>query len=156
MPTVEETIIFIQQAHAGQVDAAGEEYWKHPIAVMDRLPAGTDDDVRLAALLHDVLEDTEYTRTDLEGMGYSKRTLDVVELVTKKTDAPSTGDKYQDYERAIVALIAVGNRDAIQLKLADMSENADPTRIAALEPVRRTHFERKYTRPLALLRAAVG
>src|SRR5579871_5855288 len=85
MPTVEETISFIQRAHAGQTDKAGNEYYLHPIAVMKRLPVEVDDEVRLAALLHDVLEDTAYTRRQLSEMGYSERTLDAVELVTLKS-----------------------------------------------------------------------
>ena len=44
MPTIEETIAFIKQAHAGQVDKVGREYYHHPIAVMQRLPDDVDDE----------------------------------------------------------------------------------------------------------------
>jgi (p)ppGpp synthase/HD superfamily hydrolase len=150
MPTIEETIAFIKQAHAGQTDKSGRDYFHHPIAVMHRLPEGTDIDVRLAALLHDVIEDTPYTREQLAEMGYSARTLDIVDLVTH------TGDDMRPYAEMIQAIIASGNRDAIQVKLADMSENSDPARLALLEPARREHFVEKYTAPLAALRAALG
>ncbi len=150
MPTLEETLAFIEQAHAGQTDRAGEPYYLHPIAVMRRLPAGVDDEVRLAALLHDVLEDTPYTREQLSALGYSERTLDAVEWVTQKPGDP------RSYPEKIAALIAGGNRDALQVKLADMSENADPERLAKLDPESRAHFARKYTAPLEALRAALA
>ncbi len=150
MPTIEETIAFIERAHAGQTDRAGEPYYLHPIAVMHRLPAGVDDEVRLAALLHDVIEDTPYTREQLAALGYSERTLDAVEWVTQKP-----GDA-RSYPEKIAALIAGGNCDALQVKLADMSENADPDRLAKLDAESRAHFLRKYTAPLEALQAALS
>ena len=149
MPTIEETIAFIQQAHAGQTDRAGLPYALHPLAVMRRLPADADDAVRLAALLHDVIEDTAYTRQDLAGMGYSKRTLDAVEWVTHKE-----GDT-RSYAEKIDAIIAGGNRDALLVKFADMSENADPARLALLDAETRDRLTRKYAAPLEALRKAL-
>jgi len=150
MPTLDETIAFIQKAHAGQTDAGGQAYYLHPIAVMKRLPAEVDDEVRLAALLHDVIEDTPYTREQLAELGYSERTLTAVDLVTQKP-----GDA-RSYPEKIAAIIASGNRDALQVKLADMSENSDPVRLALLDPARRDHFVRKYAAPLQALRAALS
>lgn len=149
MPTIHDTIAFIRKAHAGQLDAAGRPYHQHPIAVMNRLPDGADLDVRLAALLHDVLEDTTTTRADLAAMGYSARTLDAVELVTQKPGDP------RSYPEKIAAIIASGNRDAITVKLADMSENLDPTGLALLPPERRTYFLAKYAGPIEALRSAL-
>ena len=150
MLTIEETIAFIERAHAGQTDRAGVPYYLHPIAVMRRLPAGVDDEVRLAALLHDVLEDTVYTREQLAALGYSERTLDAIDWVTQKPEDT------RSYPEKIAALIAGGNRDALQVKLADMSENADPERLAKLDAESREHFLRKYTAPLQALRAALS
>jgi (p)ppGpp synthase/HD superfamily hydrolase len=150
MPTIDETIAFIKQAHAGQKDKSGRDYFYHPIAVMQRLPEDADVEVRLAALLHDVIEDTPYTRAQLAEMGYSVRTLDIVDLVTHAEDDT------RPYAARIQAIIASGNRDAIQVKVADMSENSDPARLTLLEPARREHFVQKYTAPLAALRAALG
>lgn len=149
MPTIEETIAFIKAAHADQVDKDGTEYWKHPVAVMNRLPENCDLEVKLAALLHDVVEDTAHTRADLAALGYSKRTLDAVERLTLKP-----GDT-RSYPEKISALIASGNRDAVMIKFADMSENSDPVRLAALSPDLRRHFETKYARPLLALKTAL-
>lgn len=149
MPTIEETIAFVEQAHAGQTDHAGEPYSHHPIAVMRRLPSDVDDAVRLAALLHDVIEDTPYRREDLAAMGYSARTLDAVEWVTH-----TPGDM-RSYPEKIAALIAGGNRDALLVKFADMSENADPARLALLDEEKQAYFTRKYAAPLQALREAL-
>jgi len=149
MPTIEETIAFIKVAHAGQTDASGLDYYLHPIAVMNRLPADADLEVRLAALLHDVLEDTPHTRQDLLAMGYSERTVAAVEWVTK------TADDTRSYPEKIAAIIAGGNRDALEVKFADMSENADPERLAMLPETRRDYFAAKYSGPLKALREAL-
>ena len=145
MPTIEETIAFIKRAHAGQTDKAGNGYYRHPIAVMNRLPGDIDDEVKLAALLHDLLEDTPYTRQQLAEMGYSERTLDAVEMVTLKQ-----GDQ-RTYSEKISGIIASGNRDAIQVKLADVSENSDPARLALLDSAKREHLLEKYSVPLKAL-----
>lgn len=149
MPSIDDTIAFIQRAHVGQVDKDGTDYWKHPVAVMSRLPADCDHEIKLAALLHDVLEDTAYTRADLEAFGFSARTLDAVELLTLRPGDTRT------YPEKIDALIASGNRDAIMVKFADMSENSDPVRLAALPSDLRRHFEMKYLNPLRALHAAI-
>ncbi|MBY0428245.1 MAG: hypothetical protein K2Q32_03400 [Alphaproteobacteria bacterium] len=160
MPSIQETIEFIKIAHADQKDDAGEPYFNHPMRVMNRLPADADLEVKLAALLHDILEDTHYTRADLSAMGYTKRTLDAVQWVTKvPDDKPKSTDPeiyYREYHASIQRIINSGNRDAIMIKEADMSENADETRLEKVEPVRRAHFERKYTKPLQALRAALA
>ena len=150
MPTIEETISFIQKAHAGQTDKAGNDYYLHPIAVMNRLPAEVDVEVKLAALLHDVLEDTPYTRQQLSEMGYTERTLEAVELVTHQP-----GDQ-RTYAEKISGIIASANRDAIQVKLADMSENSDPARLELLDPAKREYLIEKYSAPLRALRQAVS
>lgn len=150
MPTIDETIAFIRQAHDRQTDRAGAPYYLHPVAVMRRLPPEADDEVRLAALLHDVIEDTAYTREHLAALGYSERTLDAVDLVTQKP-----GDT-RSYPEKIAALIASGNIDALQVKFADMSENADPMRLARLDADARDHFTRKYAAPLEALRTALS
>jgi (p)ppGpp synthase/HD superfamily hydrolase len=151
MPTIDETTEFIQLAHAGQTDKAGREYYLHPIAVMKRLPENTDIEVKLAALLHDVLEDTSFTRHDLSAMSYTDRTLNAVEQVTQQPNDTRT------YAKKIDALIASGNKDAIQVKFADMCENTDPERLGALPSDVRRRLEQKYSGPtLALQFALLG
>jgi (p)ppGpp synthase/HD superfamily hydrolase len=118
--------------------------------VMNLLPEGVDIEVKLAALLHDVLEDTEYSRQELSKKGYSKRTLDAVELVTKKRNDPRT------YGEFIADIIQSGNRDAMQIKFADISHNSSPERLEAFSQKKRAYKIKKYTKPLEALRLALG
>jgi len=150
MPSIEETVALIRRAHAGQTDKSGADYALHPVAVMRRLPSWVVEAVCHAALLHDVLEDTSFTRRELEGMGYDERVLDAVALLTQSKDDS------RSYAEKIAGLIATGNRDALLVKFADMSENADPVRLSRLDPETRAKFVEKYTGPLEMLRAAAA
>jgi (p)ppGpp synthase/HD superfamily hydrolase len=80
-------------AHDGQVDGAGRPYLLHCLAVLrtvaKKLPK--DVDAQVAAVLHDVLEDTDIKATELLGVGY--RAVSLIEAVTRKPD--------EDYESFI-------------------------------------------------------
>ena len=149
MPSIEETIEFIKRAHADQKDKAGDDYYHHPVAVMGHLPPGVSDDVRLAALLHDIIEDTPYSRIDLARMGYSDATLDIVELVTKHSA------NTQPYSAKVRAIIDSGNEGAILIKFADMKENTRPDRLKKLEPELAARLQEKYRLPMLMLTEAV-
>ena len=126
MPDIEDTIAFIKEAHAGQMDWTGAEYWQHPVAVMNLLPEDATLEEKLAALLHDVVEDTDHTIVTLRDRGYPEEVLTILDLVTRdKAD----GRSYMVWVRAIVAS---GNRGAIRVKLADNRHNSDPARIREL------------------------
>lgn len=146
MPSIEDTIAFIQKAHEGQVDKSGVPYWKHPLSVMRRLPAEASDDERHAALLHDVLEDTAYTAEDLRASGYNEAVIATVLLLSRPP-----GLTYVEWIRTIAAS---GNTAAIRIKIADNEDNSDPARIASL-PLNEQGIVRRYERSLAILRAAL-
>jgi (p)ppGpp synthase/HD superfamily hydrolase len=152
-PSIEATISFIKEAHAGQVDKIGVEYWKHPMAVMNNLPATVSDTVKKAALLHDVIEDTAYTRADLSKRGYSDETLDIVELVTKEEAAP--GEEKPSYLSKIQHIIDSGNDGAVLVKYADMKENTNPHRLAQVDAPTREKLKAKYAIPMDMLTKAV-
>jgi (p)ppGpp synthase/HD superfamily hydrolase len=149
MPTIQESIDLITRAHAGQTDKAGAPYVGHLLSVYCRveahlaeLPADllTDearDNVRHAALLHDIIEDTPYTATDLHTMGYPDEVVRWIELLTK--------DGTQLYEEKIASIVASGDLGAILVKLADNEDNSDPARVRALpvpNPARLAQYER--------------
>lgn len=73
-----------EEAHSGQTRSSGEPYINHPLAVAQILvDLHMDDDTVVAALLHDVLEDTEaITREQLRDV-FGQPVLDLVEGVTK-------------------------------------------------------------------------
>lgn len=56
------------EAHKDQVDKSGLPYVFHPFHLAEQM---TDELSTIAALLHDVVEDTSYTFTDLREMGFS-------------------------------------------------------------------------------------
>lgn len=147
-PTIEETLAFIKEAHAGQMDKGGHPYWEHPVNVMHGLPIGASDDEKHAALLHDVVEDTSYTLEDLKRRGYSPQVLEIVRLLTKDKGSMIT---YMDYIRA---LAATGNKGAIRVKIADNEHNSSEKRIAQL-PSEKQGIVHKYQRSLKILRKAL-
>lgn len=142
----EKTIEFIRRKHAGQVDKGGQPYHLHPMAVAELLPPESDEDEYLAALLHDVLEDTGVTESDLRDFGYSEKTIGIVKLLTR----PS-GVTYLDWIRQIAAS---GNQGAIRVKLADNAHNSDPKRIAQL-PSEQRSIVKRYEKSIRILRDAL-
>lgn len=126
-----------QRAHSGQLDKAGESYVKHAFAVAEKMD---DEDSTCAALLHDVVEDTDFTLDDLRAIGMSEAVVEAVDLLTRGPD--------QDYFAYVLAL-----RDhpiASKVKRADLEHNADLSRFKRL-----TSFDMrrraKYLEALALL-----
>ena len=65
MPTLEDAIALAAEAHAGQTDKAGAPYILHLLRVMQ---AQQSTEARMAGVLHDLVEDTDYTFEDLEEM----------------------------------------------------------------------------------------
>lgn len=105
------------QAHNGQVDKNGIPYICHPIAVANKCHTST---AACIAMLHDVLEDTKVTATDLLAMGVDPYIVKCVEKLTHRKDTP-----YLDY---IQGIIDTGVYNVISVKYADLCDNVDPTR----------------------------
>ena len=117
MSTIERAIALAATAHAGQVDKAGQPYILHPLRVMLRV---STEDQRIAAMLHDVVEDTPVTFEELEAQGFSESVVEAVRALTK---LPGEG-------RMTAAERAAANPIALAVKLADNAENMDLSRIA--------------------------
>ena len=155
-PTLQETIKFIQTAHAGQTWGANQPYWHHPCRVMARLPEDAPEFVRHAALLHDVIEDTEYSAEDLLAMGYADDTIEIVNLVTnKETPVHASKEEFLAwYENKIRDIINSGNYWAVVVKRCDMSENFNKDALEKLPAEKAAWFRQKYTTPFELLTQA--
>lgn len=146
---------FAKAVHEGQVDKAGNPYWKHLRRVeslaIDKLPYGSsraqEDHVSQIAWLHDVLEDTPYTADDLLDEGFSRNVVDAVKALTK----PSPHARYHDW---IEHIGMTATLPAILVKLADNEDNSDPKRLALLPADQAERLEQKYTKARALLVAA--
>ncbi|MBX9937537.1 MAG: HD domain-containing protein [Burkholderiaceae bacterium] len=117
MSTLERAISLAAQAHAGQVDKAGQPYILHPLRVMLRVSTAEE---RIAAILHDVVEDTSVTLEQLAEEGFSPTVVAAVEALTKRPGE----------SRMEAAARAAENRVARTVKLADNAENMDVSRIA--------------------------
>ncbi|TNF23061.1 MAG: HD domain-containing protein [Rhodobacteraceae bacterium] len=118
------------EAHAGQVDKAGQPYITHLVRVANRL---SSQDEQIVALLHDVLEDTETTQESLHLL-FSAKTVEAVVALTK-----ADGEAYDDYLRRVAA-----NPLALAVKQADMADNSDPVRLASLDAEAQARLEAKY------------
>ena len=104
------------QAHQGQTDKGGMPYALHPIHLAEQME--TEDEI-CTALLHDVVEDTDYTIEDLRQAGFNETILEAITLLTHEPDVP-----YMDY--------VMGTRHnplARKVKLADLLHNSDLGRL---------------------------
>src|SRR6056297_3333643 len=85
MSTLERAIEIAAAGHAGQTDKAGQPYILHPLRVM--LSVSSDEE-RMAAVLHDVLEDTRWTAAALRQEGFSEVVIEAVIALTKTGGEP--------------------------------------------------------------------
>lgn len=107
-------------AHKDQVDKSGIPYVFHPIHLAEQMES---EETAIVALLHDVVEDTEYTLQDIAAMGFPQEVLEALALMTHDEAVP-----YMDY----VARLK-GNPIARTVKLADLRHNSDLTRLDAVD-----------------------
>ena len=121
--TLEDTLIFVTALHRGQLDKAGKPYITHPLRVMNNLGLNATLQEQMAALLHDVMEDCGVTRELLQNQGFPESVITAVEHLTKNAAGLA------DYDRAIERVLL--NPIAVKVKIADLTDNMDLTRIAA-------------------------
>ena len=140
MPTIEHAIEIAANAHAGQRDKAGQPYIFHPLRVMFRVDGEHE---QMAAVLHDVVEDTAITIDDLAREGFPPEVLRAVEALTKLPGET----------RLEAAARAAADPVARKVKLADNAENMDLSRIP--NPTDKDYARcREYEEVRALLLAA--
>ncbi len=138
---LERAIEIAVSAHKGQADKAGAPYVLHPLRVMMSL---VTEEERIVGILHDVVEDSDWTFERLRDEGFSETVLDALQSVTAMR-----GEAYEHFiERARAN--AIGRR----VKIADVTDNLDLRRI--MEPTERD-FERlkKYRAALNALQRQV-
>ena len=105
------------KAHEGQLDRSGIPYIFHPYHVAEQMK---DELTCCAALLHDVIEDTDLTANDLRESGIPDSVIEIVLLLTHEDDTD-----YFDYVRKLAP-----NPYARAVKLADLAHNGDLSRIS--------------------------
>ncbi len=125
------------EAHKEQVDKSGMPYVFHPFHLAEQME--TEETVT-AALLHDVMEDTEYTLDDLRQMGFSENVLEALTLLTHDDHVP-----YLEYVSALKS-----NPIARAVKIADLRHNSDLTRLDYVDEKARERVQ-KYGKALEIL-----
>src|SRR3954447_6031199 len=111
-------------AHKGQVRKSGEPFVYHPLATADILAdLHLDSTTIAAAILHDVLEDTDVTKEEL-GKKFDEELADIVDGVTKLKRLPS-GNLEEAQAESLRKMIVAMSRDVrvIIIKLADRLHN---------------------------------
>ncbi|ASV44502.1 hypothetical protein PBI_SCTP2_487 [Salicola phage SCTP-2] len=107
------------QAHEEQLDKGNSPYILHPMRIMFRLR--TDDpELNMIAMLHDVMEDTQWTLDDFINEGFTDRVLNALRLLTHNKDHVA----YEDYIENMC-----DNLDAVKVKMGDLKDNSDITRL---------------------------
>lgn len=125
------------RAHRDQFDKSGVPYVFHPIHLAEQM---TDEITTIAALLHDVVEDSAITLKELSSMGFPPEAIRAVDLMTHRENIP-----YPDY------IAAIGqNPVARAVKLADLRHNSDITRLSTVTE-QDLQRRRKYLHAIQLL-----
>lgn len=125
------------EAHKNQLDKSGMPYVFHPFHLAEQM---TDENTTAVALLHDVIEDTDYTLDDLRKLGFTEDVVSAVGLMTHAEDVP-----YMEYVAEIKK-----NPIAKAVKLADLRHNSDTSRLDVVTE-RDIAREAKYAEAIKLL-----
>jgi len=117
---LERAIQIAVEAHSGAKDRGGKAYILHPISVMMRCET---DEEKIVAILHDVVEDTDWTFEALRDEEFSETIIEALKTVTKHSED-------EDYDEFIQRSLT--NDIGRKVKIADLRENLDVTRIGEL------------------------
>ena len=125
------------EAHKDQIDKSGIPYVFHPFHLAEQM---ADENTTIVALLHDVIEDTEYTLDDLRKFGFAEDVLSAISLMTHADDVP-----YMEYVVKIKT-----NPIAKAVKLADLKHNSDMSRLDRITQIDEERAK-KYKQAIELL-----
>lgn len=137
-PMVKKALKICFEAHKDQKDLGGLPYVFHPFHLAEQME--TEAEI-CTALLHDVVEDTDYTLEDLKAEGFTEEILAAVELLTHDSSVP-----YMEYIYGLR-----GNRLARKVKMADLKHNSDTDRMEHMSEIDKKRLE-KYRTAEAILK----
>jgi (p)ppGpp synthase/HD superfamily hydrolase len=124
--------------HSGQVDKAGRPYIDHVRRVVGAVDKPEE---KLAAALHDLLEDSDMTADKLLAEGCPPEIVRVVEALSRGND-----ESYEDFVRR-----AAQDPIARAVKRADVADNASEARLALLPAGQAARLRSKYARATTIL-----
>ena len=119
-PLTKKALKLCFEAHKNQTDKTGLPYVFHPFHLAEQM---TDEYTTVTALLHDVVEDTDYTLNDLKEMGYPDEVIQALSLLTH-----DDGSEYMEYVKRLKS-----NPIARAVKLADLKHNSDLSRYDTID-----------------------
>ena len=120
MSTLARAIEIAKTAHQHQTDKFGAPYWGHISRVMN---AGATEDEQICGVLHDLVEDTEWTFEQLAAEGFAPHIIEALRCVTKTSEE-------EDYDVFIQRIKP--NPLAVKVKLNDLAYNMDIRRLPAV------------------------
>lgn len=120
MSTLKRAVEIATEAHQGQFDKAGRDYIGHPLRVMEM---GKTEEEKIVGVLHDVIEDTDWTFERLSEEGFSKEVIAALRCVTKTSE----NENYDDFIDRIKK-----NPLAAAVKINDLTDNMDIRRLPYL------------------------
>ena len=140
--TLADVISLAEFAHRKQVDKAGMPYIEHPKRVMKSMQAqGALPYIQMAAVLHDVIEDTPFTAEMLVDLGVPVPAVEIVTLLTRTKDV-SPEDYYLKIRQ---------NEAARMVKLADIDDNTQNWRLGYLPWETQKRLSVKYDKARKIL-----
>ena len=116
MSNLQRALEIAVESHKDQKQKDGTPYALHPIRLSMSLQS---EEQKIVALLHDVVEDTDWTFEDLVGEGFSANVIEALRLLTHTDGSP-----YEDYVERLAS-----NPLAKVVKIADLTDNMDLKRI---------------------------
>lgn len=124
-------------------DKEGEPYINHLLRVSNKL---SNQNTKIAGLLHDIVEDTKVTFNDLKSLGFNDEIITLVKLVTNDKLTIKLNKKawLEDYHNKITKILESNNIEAIKLKYSDMSDNFNQERLNRLDEKTKKHLTNKY------------
>ena len=143
MATLERAIEIARQAHAGQVDKGGADYIGHPLRVMEM---GKNEEEKIIGVLHDVVEDSDWTFEMLESEGFSSEVIEALRCLTKLSED-------EEYDHFITRVKS--NRLAIKVKLCDLVDNLDSSRLESVTEADKKR-SKKYERAYKILKKGIS
>jgi (p)ppGpp synthase/HD superfamily hydrolase len=129
-----------ENAHRGATDKAGRPYMQHVRRVVSTVHTNTE---RMTAALHDVVEDTPTTLEDLTAAGCPTEVVAAVDALTRRA-----GESYDSFLERVAR-----NELARRVKVADLMDNSDESRLALLSPEEAKRLRAKYRRAIESLDA---
>lgn len=121
-------IAITSRAFVDTSDKSGKPYILHCLRVMNKVNQN-DEDLMIGAVMHDLIEDTHetseinYTLAKISELGFSDRVIAMLSLLTHDKEKVS----YDEYIKGIST-----NKDATEIKLADLEDNSNITRLKGL------------------------